>query len=324
MQYDSGLKDDNELLYWVAVNEIKGIGSITFRKLLQKLKTPKHILYAPASALKEIEDIGEKTANLIIDSRRSSLEKAKRIIADCQKKNINVLTIKSKLYPYEVKQLKDAPVILYYSGNIRKNIFGIGIVGSRRCSDYGKRVTKEAAEFLAESGVAVISGMAKGTDGYAHSACINANGYTAAFLGSGIDICYPIEHLKLMEKIKETGVLISEYAPGVKPQATNFPKRNRLIAAFSKKLLVIEAGENSGALITASYAKKYGRQIYAVPNNIYDKQSIGSNKLILDGDDIDLLEKLSIMELDGEVKICGGIVVNTSEVQNLPETSRVI
>lgn len=125
--------------------------------------------------------------------------------------------------------------------------------------------------------------MAKGIDSYAHIACINKGGYTIAFLGCGVDVVYPKEHLKLMEKIIETGLVISEYPPGTKPDANNFPKRNRLISAFSKKLLVAEATEDSGSLITAEYARKYGRKVFAVPNNIFSTESKGCNNLILNG-----------------------------------------
>ncbi|MEQ8199576.1 MAG: DNA-processing protein DprA, partial [Clostridiaceae bacterium] len=176
-----------------------------------------------------------------------------------------------------------------------------GIVGARRCTEYGKRIATEAAEFLAERGIAVISGMAKGIDGYAHTACINSGGYTIAFLGCGIDIAYPEEHRKLMEKIKETGAVISEYPPGTKPNGKNFPERNRLIAAFSKELLVVEAGENSGALITADFAKKYKRTVFAAPNNIFLKESEGTNKLILNGSEVYLCPKQLLKEFP-EVK----------------------
>lgn len=125
--------------------------------------------------------------------------------------------------------------------------------------------------------------MAKGIDGYSHTACINAGGYTIAFLGGGVDEVYPKEHAKLMEKIIANGAVISEYPPETKPYPKNFPKRNRLISAFSDKLLVIEAGENSGSLITAQFTKKYNREVLAVPNNIFSKESRGCNKLILNG-----------------------------------------
>jgi len=160
---------------------------------------------------------------------------------------------------------------------------GIAIVGSRRCTDYGKRLTVEVAEFLAQNNIPIISGMAKGIDGYAHTACLKADGYTLAILGCGLDICYPKEHIELMQRIIERGAVISEYPPGTKPDANHFPMRNRLISAWCKKLLVVEAGEKSGSLLTAAYAKEQNRQVFAAPNNIYSRESIGTNKLIDEG-----------------------------------------
>jgi len=160
---------------------------------------------------------------------------------------------------------------------------GVGIVGSRKCTDYGKEVTRQAARYLAENSVTVISGMAKGIDGYAHTACIKANGYTLAFLGSSVDICYPKEHRKLMEGIIESGAVISEYPPTTEVRAEYFPRRNMLISSFSNNLLVVEATYKSGALITANFAKELNREVYAVPNSIYSNSSLGTNHLIEKG-----------------------------------------
>lgn len=358
-------------VYWIWLSEIKGIGPVMGKKLLKKFKTPKNIFNATYQDLINIEGIGEKTAELILDSKDETMKIAEVIMKNCEYNKVKILKLYDELYPSEVKNIKDSPIILYYSGNINNSFMGVGIVGSRRCTDYGKKVINEAVELLCKYNIPIISGMAKGIDGYAHTACINSGGYTIAFLGCGIDIAYPKEHIKLMEKIKETGVIISEYPPGTKPNAKNFPKRNRLIASFSKELLVVEAGENSGSLITAEYARKYERRVFAVPNNIYSKESLGSNNLILNGADIyispkqlleeysnitetdikkknivqtikhaeidsveekiimaiekgtitideiklilndnsvDILEKLSLMELDGKIKILSGRV----------------
>jgi len=159
----------------------------------------------------------------------------------------------------------------------------VGIVGARRCTTYGRQVVKEAAEYLASKGIDVISGMAKGIDGYAHTACLKAGGYTLAFLGSGIDVCYPKEHNELMENIIQNGAIISQFPPGTKPKPEYFPKRNALISAWSEKLLVVEAGQNSGSLITAQYTKELGREVLAVPNLIHSQTGKGTNRLIFEG-----------------------------------------
>jgi DNA protecting protein DprA len=248
---------------------------------LNAFETPQNIYKTTKSELVNISGIGSSTADIIINSR--SLEKAEEILNKCEKLKINILTYGDYLYPIEVKDIKKAPVILYYRGKLIEDSMGVAIVGSRRCTDYGKRLTVEAAQFLAQNRIPIISGMAKGIDGYAHTACLKADGYTLAILGCGLDICYPKEHIELMQRIIEKGAIISEYPPGTNPDANHFPTRNRLISAWCKKLLVVEAGEKSGSLLTAAFAKEQNRQVFAAPNSIYSRDSLGTNKLIEDG-----------------------------------------
>lgn len=270
--------------YWIWISNIKGIGSVTARKLLDYFITPENIFHAQKRELLEVKDVGEVTAERIINSR--VLSSAEKILGECHKHDIKVLTIEDSFYPDIAKNISTMPVVLYYRGHLKQKSIGIGIVGTRRCTEYGKRAAVEASEFLAKKNVPVISGMAKGIDSYAHTSCITSGGYTIAVLGNGLDICYPNEHENLMEKIIENGCIISEYPPGTKPLAAHFPERNRIIAAWSNKLLVVEAGEKSGALITAEYAKKFGRKIFAVPSGIYSKEGIGTNKLLQSGAEI--------------------------------------
>jgi len=272
---------DSSLVYWIWLSQINGIGPVISKVLLDFFQTPQNIYKANKSELEHIRGIGSVTADIILNSK--SLVNAEEILKKCKKLNIDVLTYENSLYPIEVKGIKKAPVILYYRGNIIEDSMGIAIVGSRRCTDYGKRLTVEAAEFLALNNIPIISGMAKGIDGYAHTACLKADGFTLAILGCGLDICYPKEHIELMERIIEKGVVISEYPPGTKPDANHFPMRNRLISAWCKKLLVVEAGEKSGSLLTAAYAKEQNKQVFAAPNSIYSRESFGANKLIHEG-----------------------------------------
>lgn len=272
---------DSNLVHWIWLSQINGIGPITSKVLLNIFKTPQNIYKATKSELVDIHGIGNATANIIYNSR--SLDKAEKILSNCEKLNIKVLTYVDSLYPLEVKHIKKAPVILYYRGMLIEDSLGVAIAGSRRCTEYGKRLAVEAAEFLAHNSIPVISGMAKGVDGYAHTACLKMGGYTLAILGSGLDICYPKEHIELMKRIIEKGAIISEYPPGTKPNVNHFPIRNRLISAWCKKLLVVEAGEKSGALLTAAFAKEQNRQVFAAPNSIYSIESIGTNKLIQEG-----------------------------------------
>jgi len=212
-----------------------------------------------------------------------SLEKAKKIQDSLKRHNIRLLTIHDQLYPAEVSVFSTSPVLLYYRGHLKDNSMGVAIIGSRRCSQYGKQVTSEAAAYLAEQDIPVISGMAKGIDGYAHTACLKAGGYTIAFWANGLDICYPPEHQILMEQIIDNGVIISPYPPQTRPVKSNFYKRNALLSAWSLKVLIVEAGSKSGALMTAEFAKKQKRDILAVPNSIYSPESIGTNRLISQG-----------------------------------------
>lgn len=280
--------------FWVWLSTLKGIGPITARKLLNHFCTPERIYYASKKELLEVDDIGEVTSGRIINSR--SLNCAADIIEKCSKNNIKMLCWDNPLYPDMVKSLNKLPILLYYKGQLIEDSIGVGIVGTRRCTEYGKRATVEAAEFLSKHKIPVISGMAKGIDGYAHTACLNAGGYTIAILGSGLDICYPKEHEELMKKINQSGCIVSEYPPGTKPSAEHFPERNRIIAAWSSKLLVAEAGEKSGSLITAEYAKKFGREIYAIPNSIYAKEGLGANKLIQNGAQVYFSPKQLLLE----------------------------
>ena len=164
-------------------------------------------------------------------------------------------------YPERAKRLEDAPVVLYYKGNFEDIKVPVAIVGARRCTQEAKFHAVELAEQYARNGQTVISGMAKGIDSYAHTACLKAEGYTIAIVGNGLDICYPSEHKKLMDCIIEKGLLLSEYPPGIRPSRYTFPRRNRLISAWAERIIVIAPGKGSGALITAEYGRKYGRQV---------------------------------------------------------------
>ncbi|MBU3189241.1 DNA-processing protein DprA [Clostridium bowmanii] len=209
---------------------------------------------------------------------------------DNVKRNLEINEIKSiayfeDKYPKKLKNYDDAPFILFYKGNIMplNEGYNISIVGSRKCSNYGKDVTKIICRDLCANNINIISGMAKGIDSFAHESCLDNEGYTCAVLGSGLDIVYPKENLKIFKKIVESGCVISEFLPGTPPYAHNFPLRNRIISALSDIIIVIEAGEKSGSLITANLALEQGKDVMAVPGSIFSNESKGTNKLIKDG-----------------------------------------
>lgn len=247
------------MIYWIWLTQIEGIGPVSQQLLLGKFQVPENIYRATMEELTGCKGIGKDKAGRILKAR--SLEQAKRILEKTEQLNIKLLTRNDLHYPEKAKMITDMPALLYYRGTIIEDSMGVAIVGSRRCTDYGKRIVTEASAFLARNGISVISGMAKGIDAYAHTVCLKEGGYTIAFLGNGPDICYPSEHQNLMERILENGAVISEYPPNTPPDKSYFPRRNRLISAWSHKVLVIEAGLNSGSLITAEFAEKLGREV---------------------------------------------------------------
>lgn len=267
--------------YWLWLSIIKGLGPILGKRLLAKFKDPRKIYAADKAELQTVKGIGDVLASAIISSR--SLEKVYSILDRCEKLGIKLLTYSDPLYPGIAKSERSAPFLLFYKGVIKEGLEGVAIVGSRRCSDYGKEVAMMTAKYLAEDNIPVISGMAKGIDSYAHVACLKNDGYTIAFLGNGLDICYPVEHKELMEAIAEKGALVSEYPPGVRPQAMHFPRRNVLISSWSRKVLVVEAAQKSGALITAGIALKQGNELYVLPHEIHSNTGKGCNRLLLKG-----------------------------------------
>ncbi len=270
----------DDLVFWLWLTQVRGVGAKTSKKLLERFASPRAVYDASEEELLTISCIGQKLAGAIREHR--SLRAAEELLAKAAKHDVQVLTIWDTCYPLAVKNLPNAPIILYYKGTLRQER-GIAIIGARRCTQYAKRVTSEAAHYLATNNIPVISGLAKGVDGYAHTACLKAGGYTLAFLGHGVDTCYPREHHYLMEAIIEHGAVISQFPLDTPPHRSNFPKRNHLISAWAEKLLVVEASPQSGALITAESAKRLGRTIYAVPGSIYSRESVGTNTLILEG-----------------------------------------
>jgi len=269
--------------YWIWLTQLKGIGPLMSRKLFSEFGNPENIYNADYEQLIKVPGIGALTAKAILNNK--SLESAKIIHYNCHKGGIGIINCNEKDYGRIYNNHPEMPILLYYKGKI-KYVPGIAVVGSRRCSFYGKKVVADVSEYLAKNNITVISGMAKGIDGYAHTACLNSGGYTIAFVGNGLDICYPKEHFSLMESIIENGAVFSEYPPGTKVRPEHFPRRNYLISSWSEKILVVEASKNSGALITASIAKAQGKKILAVPSEIHSITGEGTNQLIFDGAEI--------------------------------------
>ncbi|KUO52302.1 MAG: hypothetical protein APF76_04510 [Desulfitibacter sp. BRH_c19] len=267
--------------YYLAISKIKGIGPTRFELLLSYFGDAKKAWEADASewsmALGGYNNISEEFVK--VRGEMDILKYHEFVLS----KGINYITIEDFDYPSLLKQIHDPPPVLFYRGELKKHKLNIAIVGSRKCSHYGKEVAKYLSIKLAEKGINVVSGMARGIDSHAHLGALSAGGYTTAVLGSGLDVIYPPENVGMYNRIVQTGLVISEYHPGVSPEAGNFPARNRIISGLSQGVIVIEAAAKSGSLITVDFALEQGRDVFAVPGNITSKNSKGTNNLIKQG-----------------------------------------
>ena len=222
-------------------------------------------------------------------------------------------------YPDLLRQIPEPPKQLYCIGNLELlKMPAAALVGSRKCSEYGKQVAMNLGKTLAQAGAAVVSGMAKGIDSFAQLGTLKAGGKTIAVLGCGVDICYPAENRKLYDQIASEGLIVSEYPPGTVPMPYMFPQRNRIIAGLSRVVTVVEAGRDSGALITAGLAEDFCREVYAVPGNITSMWSLGTNKLIADG-------AMPVVVLDDVVRAMGLTAKSvSSDMAGLSELERQV
>ena len=236
---------------------------------------------APLDGLRSAGLPGRILENLLKVRNEVSLEK---IWTNIERQGFTVLTWEDEDYPKRLMQIDQPPPVMFLSGNILpEDDWSMAVVGTRRLTGYGRQVAEELGAFLAHHKITVVSGLARGIDRIAHEAALKAGGRTLAVLGSGVDKIYPPEHKGLAEQIKEHGAVISDYPLGTQPESTNFPPRNRIISGLSRGVVVIEAGETSGALITATFAAEQGREVFAVPGSIYSPSSKGTNRLIVQG-----------------------------------------
>lgn len=269
-----------EILY-IWLSQIKGIGPVLAQELLSYFGDIEKVYASSKEELIMVPGVGEKLAKQIINHR--DLNKSEGIFKYCLKNKIKIVVKGMDNYPHQLMYFNNAPFILYVKGNLKKFDQGIAVVGSRRCNDYGKDITIELANVISQRGYPIISGMAKGIDGYAHTAAIKNLGYTIAVLGTGIDICYPTEHRNLMAKIIETGAVISQFPPGTTNIKENFIKRNETISMLSSKVIITQASKSSGSLHTANFSMKCNKEVYAAPGPLNDRYNEGCNLLISKG-----------------------------------------
>jgi DNA processing protein len=267
--------------YWIGFNLIKGIGAVRMQALI-KYFGDLGVAWRAAPIDLARAGLSLKVIERIVQARKNvDLEK---LWAKIEAQGIKILIWEDETYPQRLKEIDQPPPVLYIRGDyLPDDLFAVAIVGTRRVTAYGRQITEELAAYLASNRITLVSGLARGVDAVAHQTALKSGGRTIGVLGSGVDRIYPPEHRSLAEKMMESGAIVSDYAPGTPPDASNFPPRNRIISGLSLAVVVIEAGETSGALITAEFAAEQGREVFAVPGSILAPQSKGTNKLIQNG-----------------------------------------
>ena len=277
----------NEKMLWIWLSKIEISNKIKL-ELLNKFKNIEKIWKANADDLIYYKFSDKNIDKIMNTEYRKNLEKELDYL---KKNNIKIINFLQKEYPKKLLQIPDFPIILYVKGDLRiLNNKSIGIVGSRMATDYGKNVARDISKKIADKDYIIISGLARGIDKYAHLGALDSKiGKTIAVLGTGVEeeSIYPLENKKIYERIlEEGGAIISEYPINTKPISYNFPARNRIISGLSDKIIVVEADFKSGSLITVDYALEQGKEVWAVPGNIYSNKSRGTNKLISEGANI--------------------------------------
>ncbi len=267
-----------DLLYELALSRIDGIGSVNYKALSNHFGSAKTILGLPSSKIQKIQGIGVLVSENL-KKRAEALQEADNILKQCSKLNIRVVSIFSETYPVKLKELYDAPPILYVKGKgkIQTNRT-LAIVGTRDATDYGKKTTEELVRGL--ENVQIVSGMAYGIDITAHKAALESQASTIGVLAHGLEMVYPSLHTKIGEEMLENGLLISEHPPETSMHPQHFVARNRIIAGLSEAVVVVESAKRGGGLITAEYANNYNREVFAVPGDVNRKQAQGTNNLI--------------------------------------------
>ena len=305
----------SDLKYWLGFNLVKGIGPAKVQALLDYFGGLGPAWHATELQLQKI-GLDQRAIRSFAEAR-SQLD-LDICLQQVEKSGIRLLTWETADYPAYLREIPTAPHLLYLHGELEEiDRLAVAVVGTRRLTAYGRQVTRDLVTGLVRHGVTIISGLARGIDAVAHKTTLEAGGRTIAVLGSGLDCIYPAEHRSLVKEIVAgRGAVISEYGLGVQPEAKNFPPRNRIISGLSLGVVVVEAGERSGALITANFALEQGRDVFAIPGNINSVASKGPNRLIQDGAKLvtsvdDVLDELNLQ-----------MVVEQTAVQMLlPETA---
>jgi DNA processing protein len=288
---------NSELKYWVGFSKIPGIGRVKTTLIENYFPSLEYAWTASSAELKKA-GLDSKSVSSIVNLRsRINLDAE---MEKMDKYKIKAITYNSPDYPHRLKEIYDYPPVLYIRGTIKaEDDYCLAIVGTRHSTLYGRQVTEDIVRDLVRSNITIVSGLAKGIDSIAHRTALESDGRTIAVFASGLDLVYPAENANLARAIIEHGALISEYPLGTKPKAEHFPRRNRIMSGISPGVLVIEAGERSGALITAEQALAQNREVFAVPGSILSPASKGTNWLLQQGaklvrNHVDILEELNL------------------------------
>ncbi|CAN5564123.1 DNA-processing protein DprA [soil metagenome] len=310
MHQGNDIVNSTEIKHIWILKQVEGLGNTRIRLLINHFGSAEKIFEQELKTLTEVDNFNKILASSILNIRNrfSELEnKFVDLLENCEKKKIRIISYICNDYPANLKEIYDAPVILFYRGNLHiSDRYSIAVVGGRFPTDYGILCCQKFTNDLCDAGIPVISGMAKGIDSISHYESCKRGNLNYAILGSGVDIVYPPENSDLYQKIIETGAVISEYAVGSKAEPANFPARNRIISGISLGTLIVECGVKSGALITSTFALEQNKEVFAIPGNINSRLSGGTNNLIKKGQAKlvtcveDILEELKI-PLEGNI-----------------------
>lgn len=272
--------DINEMVL-IFLNQVNGFGPKTIVSLINKLDNLNDLFSLNQKQLKKLSL--SKTKIKSFNNLKNNFKPLK-IFNSLKKENISYLSLYNSNYPIKLKKIYDPPPVLFYKGCLNFQLPAVAIIGSRNSTVYGRKIASKTASKLAKMGINIISGLANGIDGTAHKGALAADaGITTAVLGNGFHYLYPSQHKLLSERIIDKGLMLTEFNPGTPPKAKHFPRRNRIISGLADLILVVEAGEKSGTLITVDYALEQGKDIMAVPGNVDRPSSVGCNKLLKKG-----------------------------------------
>ena len=289
-----------ERYYWALIAGVEGIGNATIQKIKAKFTSGEEVYTAPARLL-EASHCFDRSGLLDRFLHYREEHSLTEIKEAAERVNCKIIIIEDDFYPQELKQIYNPPQVLYCKGKLPDKQKKIAVVGSRHSTAYGEQVAGEFARGLAKNNFTVVSGAAKGIDATAHWGALQAGGRTIGVLGCGIDVIYPLKNKGLYEALESNGTLLSEYPIGTKPLAMNFPARNRIIAGLCQGILVVEGAAKSGSLITAEFANNEGRDVFAVPGNIYAPNSRGTHHLIQEGAKLVTCVEDIVREYDREI-----------------------